>query len=590
MEIGIPIVALASLYFITSKKRENFTASLPNTNLPDRNYPSTEVMDPSRDISSELSTNNKYNGNVYTEKFFSGLGKKDDSKYKSMTGDEVDLSYFQHNNMMPYFGGKLRTNHDQKDRNESILDNYNGSGSQYVTKVEQSPLFTPQTNLQFVNGSPNQSDFIQSRMNPSMKMSNVKPFADQKVAPGLGLGYGTEGSGGFNSGMMARELWQEKNVDQLRVATNPKASGVNALGYEGPANSYVKMIGENDRIGRFEKNLPDTYYDFTPDRYMTTVGVEKGHNLIPLPMVKDVNRPDTTVEYTGNAGAITGIQKEYVPGEYQPSHNQSLGPVPMTAADITGRGIANTNDYGSQSVKVYANNRSVNEEKHGGTQYYGVAGNGIIAEAFAPLLDWLRPSRKENIIGTLRPYQNVKTSVANTYVYNPNDRPSTTIKETTIDSKYHWNVNMDAKGAYQSTPYQAVEQNRDTTSVYYAGGSEAPSYAQYPRSREAEQNQRNNDVKSSTLHGYTPSGNLDMFNPNMNQRSNQTTESMLLNKREMVPALPVNPDYFQGYVSSDRVNREIYESQIQLERNNGDVLKQLKENPFVLPINGKSSL
>jgi hypothetical protein len=65
---------------------------------------------------------------------------------------------------------------------------------------------------------------------------------------------------------------------------------------------------------------------------------------------------------------------------------------------------------------------------------------------------------------------------------------------------------------------------------------------------------------------------------------------MMMNHREMVPVLPINPEYFQGHVSSERVNSAVYDSQISLDRNNGDVLKQLKENPYVLPINGRSSL
>ena len=72
-------------------------------------------------------------------------------------------------------------------------------------------------------------------MNESMKMSNVTLWEQQKVAPGLNLGYGTQnkegfnsggtqGSHGFNAGMMSRESWMPKSVDELRVETNPKNS------------------------------------------------------------------------------------------------------------------------------------------------------------------------------------------------------------------------------------------------------------------------------------------------------------------------------------------------------------------------------
>jgi hypothetical protein len=627
MEVAIPLVALGSLYFLSSNKNKNKNASLenfnggnlsasspspfsiggalPNIDVPNKNYPSEyPIENPLRDQTSSLSKNNQYDGATFTDKFFnpavdpSLLGKNgippgsnldsEENKYQSMTGQAVDAAYFQHNNMVPFFGSKKRTRHDANDRNESILDNYNGTGSQIIRKTEQAPLFSPQSNLQFAYGMPNQSDFIQSRMNVSVKMSNVKPFDDEKVGPGLGLGYGTEGQGGYNSGMMARDQWREKTVDELRVANKPKAGGLNALGYEGPANLFVKSAGSNDRVGRFEKNRPDSYFDVTPDRYFTTIGVEHGHSLIPLPIAKDQSRPEISAEYAGGAGVIN-MQKEYVNGEYREPRTQQLGPVPLAVADRTRRGAATTNDYSVMGVKAYGNNRSTNNNQK--PTYYGGAGNnGVIAEAFAPLLDLIRPSRKENTIGTLRPYQNAKTAVPSPYIYNPQDRPLPTIKETTVNSMFHLNTNLEAKGAYDSTPQQVVPQQRDSTSVYYAGGSDAPAYAANPRSREAELNQTSNGIKSASLRGYAPSGNIDTFNATINARTNVSTEEMMMNHREMVPVLPINPEYFQGRVSSERVNSAVYDSQISLDRNNGDVLKQLKENPYVLPINGKSSL
>jgi hypothetical protein len=81
----------------------------------------------------------------------------------------------------------------------------NGSGSQLFRKVEQAPLFKPEENINWKHGAPNQSDFFQSRVNLGQKNNNVKPFESEYVGPGLNQGYGTKGSGGFNSGMEARD-------------------------------------------------------------------------------------------------------------------------------------------------------------------------------------------------------------------------------------------------------------------------------------------------------------------------------------------------------------------------------------------------
>ena len=114
-------------------------------------------------------------------------------------------------------------------------------GSQQIRKQEQAPLFSPQKNMRYAHGTPNQSDFYQSRVMPGSKMSNVKMWDEQKVGPALDAGYNTEGELGFNSGMAAREKWVDRNVDQLRVETNPKLT-FGLANHEGPAHYFNNAL------------------------------------------------------------------------------------------------------------------------------------------------------------------------------------------------------------------------------------------------------------------------------------------------------------------------------------------------------------
>ena len=70
--------------------------------------------------------------------------------------------------------------------------------------------------------------------------------------------------------------------------------------------------------------------------------------------------------------------------------------------------------------------------------------------AIAPLLDVLRPSRKENVIGNINPTGNVQQNVPAGRVWNPADRTPTTIKETTVGllDNNHLNVEGQKDGAY----------------------------------------------------------------------------------------------------------------------------------------------
>jgi hypothetical protein len=80
MEIGIPLLTLAGLYLVSKQKpnndgRENFKArieDLPNSNIPDQNYPEPSQMQESElELTSSLSHNNRYDGgSAYTDKFF----------------------------------------------------------------------------------------------------------------------------------------------------------------------------------------------------------------------------------------------------------------------------------------------------------------------------------------------------------------------------------------------------------------------------------------------------------------------------------------------------------------------------------------
>jgi len=584
MEVIVPLFALSSFYVINNqnkkknKDKESF-ANLPNTNIPNQNYPTEyPIVSTETDQTTELSNNNKFGGNgVYTDKYFNQQTPVSEGspEFYSMSGEKVGTGYFQHNNMVPFFGSNLRGSMKSENETEGLLDSYTGSGSQTVTKSEQSPLFAPDENTQWAHGVPNQSDFIQSRVNPSMKMSNVNPFKEESVAPGLGLGFTSEGSGGFNSGMAEREQWQPKTVDNLRVENNPKSGGNLLYGHEGPALHAIKNNATPEQMGVVEKNRPDTSFEMSSDRWFTTGGLEKGQTSRAVNILKNVTRPETTTDYTGGAGAHNNAS--YNKGEYMPSHNQDLGARPFGVASAPGHNKANVNDHGINAKMAYPNNRSANKQD----SYFGMVSGGM-GSVIAPLLDVLRPSRKENTIGSLRPYQNAGTAVSNSYMYNPKDTLPTTIRETTENSKFHMNVNSNQNGgAYKVTQQQATHTTRqETGDFYYAGGSSAAAGTKKTTSYEAGYNQRNNDIKSSTIEGRLVKGNMSLLNSDVNMRVANKDE-YLKNSRPVSGNMPYkSPDAStMGRLAG---NDRSLKSDIQTERTNTDILSSLNSNPYVI--------
>lgn len=612
MELALPIIALGGLYMISNQNRseqneEGFTdyQDLPNTNIPNINYPSENSAEPpAYSQTAKLTVDNKYDGSSFTDKYFVPLSRNIDSldnstisldnsrnssvkvieqenlqnqslEYTSLTGDKVNNTYFSHNNMVPFYGGKNTSRASNNEQNESILDNYLGKGSQQFEKKETKPLFAPNDNYQWAYGAPNQSDFMQSRVNPSSKISNVIPFQQEKVGPGIGLGAGTEGSNGYNSGMMNRETWMPKTVDELRVKTNAKASGVGLIGHEGPAASSVKEMGS---IGKLEKHGPERSFEMGHDRVLTTTGIEKGQTLRPIQEDRYTNRPETTTSYIGAAGADN--EGVFVDGEYMPSKHIDLGEVPLSVANAVGKGSARNSDYGMDSTVTYNNNRTANTQ----SDYFGAVG-GAIGAVIAPVLDILRPSRKENTIGTLRPVQNPGTKVPQSYLFNPADRPSATIRETTENAKFHLNTGNATfnKGAYSVANVQPVSNNRMNQSDYfYSGNSSATQASLKPRPYDAEYKQRNNDIKSSTIKGRMVPGGMSIMNTNTNYQTKDMTKQLSNNRTE-------GPLLGKQMPSTDTMGalqgNQFKPSEIVNSRNeNNDHVQQLKRNPYALSI------
>jgi len=282
-------------------------------------------------------------------------------------------------------------------------------------------------------------------------------------------------------------------------------------------------------------------------------------------------------------GAGYNVESSYVPGEYMPSTNIDLGAVPIGGANAGGRNYAHDAEYGIKSSKAYMNNRAANKPG----EYFGVIG-GVIGAAIAPVMDVLRPSRKENTIGTLRPYQNAKsTAGGQSYLFNPNDRMAPTIRETTENSKFHLNINANQRGgAYAVSEQQSIQNNRQTTGdFYYAGGASAGERGREARPYDAEYRQRNNDIKSSTIDGRMVPGNMSLMNGDINMRQ-AGRDAMFKNNRPVAPSMPYqSPSVATMGELNGNSGSGLY-SNIQMDRTSPEIMSSLQGNPYALNMVG----
>ena len=420
MELAIPLLALGGMYVVTNQsknnsnsktnknnsttssnggtsqtKQENFNNMgvkknyLPNTNVPPTNYPimnNKELVDTVQEYPNANSATDKYfNQNAYEQRQRAG-GKVDNNiqQVYSLTGDYMDTEQFRHNNMVPFNGGKPKGQIYNNNNAETILDNYVGTGSQVIKKIEQAPLFKPQDNIQWAYGAPNMSDFMQSRVAPGLKNNMVKPFESVQVGPGLGKGFSAEGSGGFNSGMEDRNAWLDRNVDEMRVKTNPKLE-YSLDNLQGPASTLIKNLGIQ---GKVEKYRPDGFFVNSQDRWLTTTGAEKATRMVADEIFHTSNRNETTkhVHGTPNSNLKTAGQ---VPKQYEETKRIQLEGYDVAHSSAQGRGPHTDGEEFLKSHTNYTNNRSVNLQP----QTFGSGFSGAIGAVIAPLMDAFKPSK-----------------------------------------------------------------------------------------------------------------------------------------------------------------------------------------------------
>jgi len=491
MEILIPVAAAAGglgLY-ISEKKNE------------EKKYEKNVEQQPK--IVVDNSSNNKHTKlNTFkttNSRQYDNMENSLPGKFTSISGDVVDVKNLKHNNMKPFFGSKVK----QRGVNDTdyILDNMQGAGTEHFRKKEQESLFKPTKNLGWNHGTPSTSEFMQNRMNPGNSRNNDKPWEEIRVGPGLNQGFGSKGSGGFNSSMESRGEWIDKTVDELRTLNNPKVS------YDG-VTLGGKNISTNRGIeGKFEKYNPDTYYNNTPDRYLTTTGSHIKQTAKSEQVMGNPKRSETSIEYYGNKSNYNGAS--YVKRKYKDSTKNQLG-AEQTGGAYTGNSLR---DNKKKSYNILPNARSTTEDN---TFFGGLL--GIAKEVIMPIKETIRPSKKENVIGNLHSVGNVGVRVSN-YVSNK-QKARTTVKETTASTERLANVGRGMPGSgYLTNNQTPANTQRTTTTQDYFGPSGNTQQSTNNSAYGAFYNAETNTSKEEVSRSRANMGNMQMFNNTCNTQT-----------------------------------------------------------------------
>ncbi len=247
-------------------KEDEFKSSITNKSQFLNQFDDLAFDNPSNPTPSNL-TNDFINDNNGNKKLFmktnlnliegySNFESKDD-----MTYGIVNKKNFVHNNMMPFFKSKeggynFNSEYKKAENNQRKLELFSGSVNNldYRPKTERKKLFDPVTGLTNLYGTPVLTDVLSSRYIPSNERRNEKPFQEQRVTPGLNLGYNEVGISGYHDPFRVLP----KNVDQLRTANNTKTTYSTVI--------IPGMKGQRGKVAsKMYKRRPLTFYESKPE-------------------------------------------------------------------------------------------------------------------------------------------------------------------------------------------------------------------------------------------------------------------------------------------------------------------------------------
>ena len=364
----------------------------------------------------------------------------------SKTIDKENSNEFTTNTWaIPYFKGTATQNMNTNGY-KNKLDIHTGKSEFNFHKKETKNFFKPNKDISFVNGTPHYLNKIEDRFIKSTNRNTELPFEQIKVARGVGQSYGDSGKGGFHQ-FEINDLVRPKNVDELRVLSNPKKT------YSEPIQSgkHIDKRASSAAVGKYR---PDTFYLNNKSRWNKTNGAYlKGKS-----SEKFINKPTNRTiskQIVGHAGPASkknpskrGNYKKSTNNNYKydsPANPANAGSwnIKKTGNKENFQSVVKVDDnydissYGKDGMKLPPNERDTTQNKTVITNLVEA-----VKAVIAPLQDKMKRTKKQNIEGNpnIKGYMN-SSIPSKVTVYDPNDIAKTTIKETTEINEHDGHIN-----------------------------------------------------------------------------------------------------------------------------------------------------
>jgi hypothetical protein len=503
---------------------------------------------------------------------------KGDSVVSGLSGQEIPSSEFKHNNMQPYFGGRIKQNMKSA-ANTNKLDMFTGAGSTQIKKQEISPMFNYNQPFGQPFGNEPNAEFVRSRIIEPGSRNNEKPFEPTRVGPSLGEKGGITGNGGFQQ-IEINEIMKRAmpTTDKLRVATNPKLSYNNQVV---PGAHFITAPALD--TGEVRKYRPDTFsLNENGERNGVATGEVTKEMVRPTQVLKYTTRTDTTEELLGTPASQEAF-KSYVSGDYRTPMGQQFGGAGYRNTDASNYGAGPRDDYGASTIEIRPNEREGTQDRVMGLNL-APADTGLVAVHYE---DDARPTRRGETVGNIRQtgtpvgYAGGAPSIT---TWDPSDVARTTIKETTVDWDYR-GISGPGSGPERLKVYDPNDIARPTQKSQLSADSRiagpAISVNKDFLSHESAFNMRKNESKTTVAKLRKPmagNGNIAVFKGDIKQTAKRLTVDDV-NDRSM--AVNRVTGLTPGPADLGRVQyRAPLKLDVSMERNMQTVIDAVENNPL----------
>jgi hypothetical protein len=522
-----------------------------------------------------------------------------DSNYviSPLSGQKIPSTEFKHNNMQPFFGGRIKQNIAPQ-ANTQVLDAYNGGGSTQMKKREVENMFET-SRAPFGNpyGMEDNTEFFQSRIETQAPMvrNGEKPFEPTRVGAGIGEKFGLTGKGGFQQ-LEINEIMRPKDTNELRAATNPKETYNTPMV---PGSHFIGTTATTEDLGEVRKYRPDRFYiDETGERYFTTTGDVIKETVRSVQVLPHTTRPETSVEYEGIASS-QDFGESYVTGSFRTPMTQQYGGAGYRNADMTGyytKDVDGTEaDYGKSSIEIRPNERNETSERVMALNAVP-ADNGLVTAHFT---DDARPTRRGETIGNIRitgtPVNYAHTNAPAITIWDKMDIARTTVKESTIYLDRP-GIASSASAPNRLKTYDPDDIARPTQKAQLSANLAwtGPSKSAFQDGMDTTYayNMRTNPNKEQVSRGRKPiagSGKNAIFNGDPGRQTTHKLDTDFINDR----ALAVNRsiDISPGVGDLGRVEYRVpLKLDISRDRNTYDSVAAVDNNPLMQSLSKNASL